>query len=125
MTRYILAAALAAFAGPALAAGEAIQGAVQQAPTNWTAIAMFLFFVVATLILTGWAAKRTKSTAAFYTAGGGITGFQNGLALAGASLSADDRTIAGARTAAALKRALAPGGAAPRPDETSMPLSCG
>ncbi|ETD01527.1 actetate permease [Rhodobacter capsulatus R121] len=88
MIRILLAAALAAMAGPALAAGEAIQGAVQQAPTNWTAIAMFLFFVVATLILTGWAARRTKSTADFYTAGGGITGFQNGLAIAGDYMSA-------------------------------------
>ena len=33
--------------------------------------------------ITKWAAGRTKSTADFYTVGGGITGFQNGLAIAG------------------------------------------
>ena len=71
----------------ALAAG-AIEGAVQKQPTNWTAIAMFGFFVVATLFITKWAAGRTKSAADFYTAGGGITGFQNGLAIAGDYMSA-------------------------------------
>ncbi len=49
---------------------------------------MFLFFVLATLVLTAWAARRTRSTSDFYTAGGGITGFQNGLAIAGDYMSA-------------------------------------
>ncbi|MEZ5684801.1 MAG: cation acetate symporter [Paracoccaceae bacterium] len=88
MKRILLAFGLTAFASVALAAGDAIEGEVQRAATNWTAIGMFLFFVVATLFLTGWAAKRTKSTADFYTAGGGITGFQNGLAIAGDYMSA-------------------------------------
>ncbi len=78
----------ALIAQSAFAAGDAITGEVQKAPTNWIAIGMFLFFVAATLVLTGWAAKRTKSTADFYTAGGGITGFQNGLAIAGDYMSA-------------------------------------
>jgi cation/acetate symporter len=43
---------------------------------------MFSGFVLLTL-LTKWAASKTKSAADFYTAGGGITGFQNGLAIAG------------------------------------------
>jgi cation/acetate symporter len=43
---------------------------------------MFGTFVVATLFITKWAAGRTKSAADFYTGGGGITGFQNGLAIA-------------------------------------------
>lgn len=84
--------AAVALAAPQLtaawAAGEAISGAVQRQPTNWIAIAMFLAFVAATLVLTGWAARRTKSSADFYTAGGGITGFQNGLAIAGDYMSA-------------------------------------
>ena len=49
---------------------------------------MFGAFVLFTLGITKWAAGRTKSAADFYTAGGGITGFQNGLALAGDYMSA-------------------------------------
>ena len=45
-------------------------------------------FVLITLGITKWAAARTKSAADFYTAGGGITGFQNGLAIAGDYMSA-------------------------------------
>ena len=49
---------------------------------------MFAAFVVGTLFITKWAAAKTKSAADFYTAGGGITGFQNGLAIAGDYMSA-------------------------------------
>ena len=70
-----------AFAGPHL-------GAAEQHPTNWPAIIMFLIFVGATLLITKWAAKQTTSTKDFYTAGGGISGFQNGLAIAGDYMSA-------------------------------------
>src|SRR5690606_1594072 len=55
---------------------------------NTSAIVMFLVFIVITMFITWWAAKRTKTTSDFYTAGGGITGFQNGLAIAGDYLSA-------------------------------------
>ena len=68
-------------------AGPAIEG-VEKQPINVSAIAMFMVFVLATLGITKWAAGRTKSTADFYTAGGGITGFQNGLAIAGDYMSA-------------------------------------
>ncbi|MBL8398021.1 MAG: cation acetate symporter [Candidatus Accumulibacter sp.] len=71
-----------AYAGPAMDAGGAKQA------TNWHAIIMFLIFVALTMGITYWAASRTKSTADFYTAGGGITGFQNGLAIAGDYMSA-------------------------------------
>ncbi|MDD2920584.1 cation acetate symporter, partial [Rhodoferax sp.] len=71
----------------ALAAGADLGQAVKQ-PTNWTAIGMFAAFVVFTLFITKWAAAKTKSAADFYTAGGGITGFQNGLAIAGDYMSA-------------------------------------
>jgi cation/acetate symporter len=70
-----------------LAASESL-GQTQKQATNWTAIIMFSVFVVLTLFITKWAASKTKSAADFYTAGGGITGFQNGLAIAGDYMSA-------------------------------------
>src|SRR5262245_60041815 len=79
-------ATLAATVTPAEAAG-AIEGGGRQ-PLNIPAIAMFFVFVAATLGITYWAAQRTRSAADFYAAGGGITGFQNGLAIAGDYMSA-------------------------------------
>ncbi len=70
-------------ARPALAAAAA-----EPAPVNWTAIAMFLIFVLSTLYITFWAARRRATRAQFYTAGGEITGLQNGLAIAGDYISA-------------------------------------
>ena len=55
---------------------------------NPTAIAGFLIFVAATLLITYWASRRTKTTEHFYAAGRSITGFQNGMALAGDYMSA-------------------------------------
>jgi cation/acetate symporter len=78
---------LAAAAGVVLAAGADLGQATKQA-TNWTAIGMFGAFVAFTLWITKWAAAKTKSAADFYTGGGGITGFQNGLAIAGDYMSA-------------------------------------
>jgi cation/acetate symporter len=84
LKRLLAMVALFAVAGTAWAAlGQAVKQ-----PTNWTAISMFAAFVVFTLFITKWAATRTKSAADFYTAGGGITGFQNGLAIAGDYMSA-------------------------------------
>ena len=74
-------------AGTALAAGADL-GQVEKQPTNWVAISMFAGFVIMTLFITKWAAAKTKSAADFYTGGGGITGFQNGLAIAGDYMSA-------------------------------------
>src|SRR6478736_3997190 len=71
----------------AFAAGGDL-GAVEKQAVNPTAIVMFFIFVMGTLGITYWAANRTKSAADFYTAGGGITGFQNGLAIAGDYMSA-------------------------------------
>lgn len=68
-------------ASPALDAG-------QRQPLNLHAIGMFMVFVLFTLCVTWWAARRTRSTADFYSAGGGILGWQNGLALAGDYMSA-------------------------------------
>ena len=69
-------------------AAEAISGPVQQRPVDYAAIAMFVAFVLATLFITYWAAQRTRTAKDFYTAGGGITGLQNGLAIAGDYMSA-------------------------------------
>ncbi|EHQ53122.1 acetate permease [Ectothiorhodospira sp. PHS-1] len=55
---------------------------------SYASTIMFLVFVVATMGVTYWAARRTKTASDFYTAGGGITGFQNGLAIAGDYMSA-------------------------------------
>jgi len=71
-----------------LLAADAIQGDVTRQSVNVTAITMFLIFVSATLGITYWAARRTKSTKDFYAAGAKITGLQNGLAIAGDYMSA-------------------------------------
>jgi len=55
---------------------------------NVSAIIMFFIFIAGTLGITKWAASKTKSASDFYTAGGGITGFQNGMAIAGDYMSA-------------------------------------
>ena len=86
-TSRIAALMLLLAAGSAMAAGGDL-GQVDKQSTNYVAITMFAVFVVATLFITKWAAARTKSAADFYTGGGGITGFQNGLAIAGDYMSA-------------------------------------
>ncbi|WP_041376473.1 cation acetate symporter [Polaromonas naphthalenivorans] len=83
-----LAALTALLAAAAAQAAGADLGQVDKQPTNWVAISMFAVFVVGTLFITKWAASKTKSAADFYTGGGGITGFQNGLAIAGDYMSA-------------------------------------
>ncbi|KKW68720.1 acetate permease [Lampropedia cohaerens] len=77
---------LALFAGLMAVSGASYAAAPGQA--NVPAIVMFLVFIVGTMGITYWAARQTKTTSDFYTAGGGITGFQNGLAIAGDYLSA-------------------------------------
>lgn len=52
------------------------------------AISIFIAFVLVTLAITAWASRRARSTAQFYAAGGSITPWQNGLAIAGDYLSA-------------------------------------
>jgi cation/acetate symporter len=85
--RLLTLAALFGVSAAVYAAGADLGQADKQA-TNWTAISMFAIFVVFTMFITKWAASKTKSAADFYTAGGGITGFQNGLAIAGDYMSA-------------------------------------
>lgn len=56
--------------------------------TSPTAIAVFLTFVAITLGMSFYFARRTRTSAAFYAAGGGIHWFVNGVAFAGDYLSA-------------------------------------
>ena len=91
--RALCALLIAAFVGfflrsvDVFAAGADL-GTTQKQATNWVAIAMFIGFIGITLWITKWASKKTRTAADFYTAGGGITGFQNGLAIAGDYMSA-------------------------------------
>ncbi len=78
---------IAIFAIAAFAAGDAEFEATKR-ELNIPAIIMFFIFIVGTLGITYWAARKTKSASDFYTAGGGISGFQNGLAIAGDYMSA-------------------------------------
>lgn len=71
--------------------GCSLAGAARAATggqASMSAIVMFLAFIAGTMGITYWAAKRTRTTSDFYTAGGGLSGFQNGLAIAGDYLSA-------------------------------------
>jgi cation/acetate symporter len=59
-----------------------------QSNVNALSIAFFFVFMGLTLFITYWAAKRTSTTEHFFAAGGQITAWQNGWALAGDFLSA-------------------------------------
>ncbi|GKX56783.1 cation/acetate symporter ActP [Leminorella grimontii] len=80
--------ALLALSNAPLALAEAVNGEVKRQPLNVEAIVMFVLFVGLTLYITYWASKRTRSRSDYYTAGGKITGLQNGLAIAGDFMSA-------------------------------------
>lgn len=62
--------------------------AAPQAGENWSAIGMFVLFVLLTLGITYWAALRTRTAKDFYAAGSSIRGWQNGIAIAGDYMSA-------------------------------------
>src|ERR1700730_16551064 len=51
-------------------------------------IVIFAFVILLSLAITYWAARRTRSTEQFYTAGRNLSSLQNGLALAGDFMSA-------------------------------------
>ncbi len=76
------------FLSSTVAYASAITEEGEKQPMNIQAIIMFLIFVGLTLYITYWASKRTRSRADYYTAGGKITGFQNGMAIAGDFMSA-------------------------------------
>ncbi len=81
------AVAVAAAAG-AFGALPARAATAEGAGPNVEAVSFFLVLVVLTLAITYWAARRTRSTKDFYAAGGKLTALQNGLALAGDTISA-------------------------------------
>jgi cation/acetate symporter len=58
------------------------------APTNKAALLMFLAFVAATLVITYFSARQSSGSSAYFAAGRRITGWQNGLAVAGDYMSA-------------------------------------
>ncbi|MBU5613282.1 solute symporter family protein [Geomonas azotofigens] len=76
----------AAVAAPAPATPAPVK---KELKTNKTiTIGMFMIIIAVTMGVVVWAAKQTKSAADFYAAGGGITGTQNGWAIAGDYMSA-------------------------------------
>ena len=62
---------------------EEVKGSI-----NYASMITFVLFMVLTLAITSWAAKRTRSKKDYYVAGGQITGLQNGFAIAGDTMSA-------------------------------------
>ena len=87
MKRFLTILAALSLVSAAFAAGG-VDGPVEKQALNINAIIMFLIFVGATLGITYWAARKTKTAKDFYAAGGGISGRQNGLAIAGDFMSA-------------------------------------
>jgi cation/acetate symporter len=77
-----LAAGLASFALPAHAEASAAGS------YRWVTFLVFAAIILITMYVTYVAAKRVKTASDFYTAGGGVTGLQNGWAIAGDYLSA-------------------------------------
>jgi len=80
----------AAGANPAVksAAKGADTAPAKVTPNRGITIGMFALIIAVTMGVVVWAAKKTQTAADFYTAGGGITGFQNGWAIAGDYMSA-------------------------------------
>ena len=83
----LLVAGLGLLAGGS-AFGAAFDTGGAKADVNPVAIGMFLAFVLATLFITYLSNKKSQSASGFYTAGGNITGMQNGIAIAGDYMSA-------------------------------------
>ena len=86
MLKFAVGALALSWMGLAVAAPDV--GQAQKQAINIHAIVMFFIFVLMTLGITYWAAQRTKTASDYYSAGGGITGTQNGLAIAGDYMSA-------------------------------------
>lgn len=91
-TPAVAAQAPAAAAAPAVDAAKVAAPAAESKATlkanPKVTIPIFLLIIAATMSVVVWSAKQTKSAADFYTAGGGITGTQNGWAIAGDYMSA-------------------------------------
>ncbi|ACH39844.1 sodium/solute symporter family protein [Citrifermentans bemidjiense Bem] len=87
-----VAPAAATAAAPTAAKAAPAKGADTQpakvTPNRGITIGMFALIIAITMGVVVWAAKKTQTAADFYTAGGGITGLQNGWAIAGDYMSA-------------------------------------
>jgi cation/acetate symporter len=66
----------------------AVAGSVHIGGRSSIALTMFAVIVLITIVVSMWAARRMRSAQDFYTAGGRITGLQNGLAISGDFMSA-------------------------------------
>ena len=73
---------------PVTAAAPVAKKAVELKANKFITLSMFAVIIGITLGVVVWAARQTKSAADFYAAGGGITGTQNGWAIAGDYMSA-------------------------------------
>ena len=61
---------------------------VIERPLNLSALTTFVLFMILTLLITTWAARRTRTRKDYYVAGSEIGGIQNGFAIAGDTMSA-------------------------------------
>ncbi|WP_017185930.1 solute symporter family protein [Alkalibacillus haloalkaliphilus] len=55
---------------------------------NITYLVFFIIILIGTLVITHWAAEKSRTANQFYVVSGSLTGFQNGLAIAGDYISA-------------------------------------
>ncbi len=83
-----IAAPGAATTAPAAAPAPVEKKKVTLKANKAITLSMFAIIIGITLAVVVWAAKQTKTAADFYAAGGGITGTQNGWAIAGDYMSA-------------------------------------
>jgi len=81
--KFLMATALGSIASTAMA-----DGAGANDEYRWLIYLVFGTVIALTMYITYWSAKRVQTASDFYTAGGGISGFQNGWAIAGDYLSA-------------------------------------
>lgn len=88
MSRQLCGAGVALLTLWALAPSASAAEAVVTADYRTLTFSVFGAILLLTLLVTAWAARQNRSASAFYTAGGGISGRQNGLAIAGDYLSA-------------------------------------
>jgi cation/acetate symporter len=88
MKKTFMAASTIALSLASTLAFAAEAGKSQFKANPYVTIPIFLIIICVTMAVVVWSAKRTKSAADFYTAGGGITGTQNGWAIAGDYMSA-------------------------------------
>ncbi|WP_267524608.1 cation acetate symporter [Campylobacter sp. MG1] len=76
------------FISPYINAAGFSNDKIEKTTFNPIAVTMFSIFVIITLVITFYSNKKSKSKSGFFTAGGNITGVQNGIAIAGDFMSA-------------------------------------